>query len=174
VGLWEDEDYAHSERVNQYWRAAGKPKLNGWKCQQPWSPAFNSWLVGHAGVSDSQFPPVAAHWVYLARLIEASDLPGRYFVPRNVSTYRSTPGDIICASTEIPQSSARVGQVQPWTLQDTRTHCELVAKTSGRTLEAIGGNVRNSVSRSLLERDADGHLQPVPHRPWFLVLENRL
>jgi hypothetical protein len=41
-------------------------------------------------------------------------------------------------------------------------------------LEAIGSNVRSSVSRSLLELDGEGHLQPVPRRPWFLVLEDRL
>jgi hypothetical protein len=119
-------------------------------------------------------PPWSLLNIHLARLIEAPDLPWRYFVPRDVSTYRPKRGDIICASTEIHQSSARVGQVQLSMLQGTRTHCDLVVKTSGQTLEAIGGDVRNSVSRSLLEVDGDGRLQPVPHRPWFLVLENRL
>ncbi len=44
----------------------------------------------------------------------------------------------------------------------------------GQTLEVIGGNVRNSVSKSTLELDGEGHLRAMPRRPWFLILQNRL
>jgi hypothetical protein len=125
--------------------------------------------IPHVGLWEDED---AAH--SLSRLIELADLPGRYFVPRNVSSYRPKAGDLICASREIPQTRARAGQIPVWALTDAHTHCDLVVRTSGQTLEAIGGNVRNSVSRSLLELDGEGHLQPVPRRPWFLVLEDRL
>jgi hypothetical protein len=49
-----------------------------------------------------------------------------------------------------------------------------VVNKNGRTLEAVGGNVRNSVSKSVLELDDRGRLKPVPRRPWFLIMENRL
>jgi hypothetical protein len=49
-----------------------------------------------------------------------------------------------------------------------------VVRKSGQTLEVIGGNVRNSVSKSTLELDGAGRLRAVPRRPWFLILENRL
>jgi hypothetical protein len=55
-----------------------------------------------------------------------------------------------------------------------KAHCDLVVAKNGNTLGVIGGNVRNSVSRSTLELDGNGHLQAVPRRPWFLILENRL
>jgi len=67
-----------------------------------------------------------------------------------------------------------MGQVTPWLLQNARAHCDLVVKSDGRVLEAIGGNVRNSVSKSILELDSEGRLQPVERRSWFIVLENRL
>jgi hypothetical protein len=174
VGLWEDDDYARISRVNQYWRAVGKPSLTGRQCQEPWSAAFISWLMLQAGVPELQFRPASAHWVYLSKLIEDSGAQGRYFVPRSISAYRPQTGDLICASEEIPRGSALAGRVMPWSLQGTRTHCDLVVKTDGQTLEAIGGNVRNSVSKSVLELDPEGHLQPVARRPWFIVIENRL
>mgnify|MGYP001768040970 CR=1 FL=1 len=45
---------------------------------------------------------------------------------------------------------------------------------AAQSYQIVGGNVRNSVSRSTLELDAQGRLQAVPRRPWFLILENRL
>ncbi len=174
VGLWEDEDPERIGRVNQYWRAVDRPDLSGRHCQAPWSGAFISWLMREAGVPEWQFPPAAAHRSYLAQIIETSPEPGRFFVPRGIGVYRPEPGDLICSSAEIPPELARAGQVTPWTLQNVRSHCDLVVRTDGRTLEAIGGNVRNAVSKSFLELDAEGHLQRVGRRPWFLVLENRL
>jgi hypothetical protein len=174
VGLWEDEDPERISRVNLYWRAVGRPDLSGRHCQAPWSAAFISWLMREAGVPEWQFPPAAAHRSYLTQIIESSGDPGRYFVPRSIEAYRPAAGDLICASAEIPLGSARAGQVTPWSLHHVRSHCDLVVRTDGRTLEAIGGNVRNSVSKSLLELDEAGHLQPVERRAWFLVLENRL
>lgn len=174
VGLWEDEDHERISRVNQYWRAVGRPGITGLQCQKPWSAAFISWLMLEAGVPEFQFKPSAAHWVYLADLIEDSGEPGRYFVPRAIGAYSPRPGDLICASEEIPRARAMMGQVTPWSLQNARAHCDLVVKSDGRMLEAIGGNVRNSVSKSILELDSEGRLQPVERRSWFIVLENRL
>lgn len=172
VGYWEDDDGSRSSRVNLYWRAVGKAGLAGYDCQEPWSAAFTSWVMRTAGVPESQFPGSPAHWIYLSRLIEWSDGPGRWFVPRAINAYRPRPGDLICASKDLARASA--GQLQPWALNNARMHCDLVVKSEGRSLEAIGGNVRNSVSRSILELDGQGHLQPVPNRPWVLVMENRL
>ena len=174
VGLWEDDDAGRISRVGLYWQAVGKPGLSGRHCQEPWSAAFMSWLMQSAGVPEYQFPPAAAHWVYLSDIIDWSASPGRYFVPRAIGAYRPQPGDVICASKEISRASAMAGQLPPWALSNARMHCDLVVKADGRALEAIGGNVRNAVSRSVLELDGNGHLQPVASRPWVLVLENRL
>jgi len=174
VGAWEDDDGRYSGRVNAYWRAVGKPRLTGMDCQKPWSAAFLSWVMLGVGVPESQFPPAAAHRVYLAAVIEGASAPGRWFVPRRISDYSPKPGDLICATRAGDQPFMTQGYTDAWALDGARTHCDLVVEKRGRTLEVIGGNVRNSVSRSTLELDADGRLQPVPRRPWFLVLENRL
>jgi hypothetical protein len=41
-------------------------------------------------------------------------------------------------------------------------------------VQAIGGNVRDSVSRSVFPLDANGFLSPIAGRPFFTVIENRL
>jgi hypothetical protein len=66
------------------------------------------------------------------------------------------------------------GYTSPSMLKGTSTHCDLVIARQGQSLEAIGGNVRNSVSRISVELDANGRLQSVPRRPWFIILQNRL
>jgi hypothetical protein len=173
VGAWEDEDGGYSDRVNAYWRAVGKPDLGGRDCQQPWSAAFVSWVMLAAGVPESQFTPAAAHWVYLAGTIDGAGEPGRFFVPRGIEDYSPSPGDLICASRGPSHATAAAGASAP-ALRGASVHCDLVVAKEGRILEAIGGNVRNSVSKTTLALDPDGRLKPVPRRPWFLILQNRL
>jgi hypothetical protein len=174
VGAWEDDDARYSGRVNTYWRAVGKPGLYGVNCRQPWSAAFMSWVVERAGVPESQFPRVPAHWVYLTRMIEDAPLPGRYFVPRRIADYSPAPGDLICAYRGSARPSGSGGYASPRSLRSLPAHCDLVVTKKGRTLEVIGGNVRNSVSKVTLELDSRGRLRPVPRRPWFLIIQNRL
>jgi len=174
VGAWEDDGGSYSSRVNDYWRAVGQPRLDGLDCRQPWSAAFVSWVMQNAGVPESQFPRSQAHGVYLASLIEDSPYSGRYFVPRRITDYSPEPGDLICAYRAGSWADGGNGYASAWRLRSANTHCDLVVAKNGSTLEAIGGNVRNSVSRSTLELDGRGHIQPVPRRPWFLVLQNRL
>ncbi len=174
VGHWEDDSQRYSRRVNNYWRAVDKPGLTGMDCDKPWSAAFISWIMDSSGVPESQFRRSQAHWTYLASTIENASLPGRYFVPRRISDYSPEPGDLICAY----RSPSRIVTIGGYTtasmLYGVSAHCDLVVAKTGRTLEVIGGNVRNSVSRSSLELDAQGRLQRLSRRPWFLILDNRL
>ncbi|EXJ13293.1 hypothetical protein D779_3884 [Imhoffiella purpurea] len=174
VGYWEDEDALRSGRVNSYWRAAGKPGLDGMDCQRPWSAAFMSWVMQSSGVPSIQFARTTAHWIYLARMIDAAPLPGRYFVPRRIVDYSPEPGDLICASRKPSRVFSIHGYATARSLYGVSAHCDLVVGKEGRTLESIGGNVRNSVSKSRLELDAQGHLKPTKRRPWFVIMQNRL
>jgi hypothetical protein len=59
-------------------------------------------------------------------------------------------------------------------LYSWRMHCDIVVETSGQTLQAIGGNVRNSVSKTIMTLSPDGYVQFSRARPWVLIVENRL
>ena len=174
VGYWEDDDTGHSQRVNAYWRAVGQPRLDGMDCQQPWSAAFMSWVIQGAGVPASEFRPSIAHWVYLSQAVDGAIFPGRWFVPRRITDYSPQPGDLICAARGANRPRMVGGYTSASMLKGTSTHCDLVIAINGKTLEAIGGNVRNSVSKISVELDAAGRLQSVPRRPWFIILQNRL
>lgn len=174
VGDWEDDGPGQSRRVNIYWRAVGESKLTGMDCQKPWSAAFISWIMRNAGVPAHQFQPSIAHWTYLADLIESANLPGRYFVPRRLQDYSPEPGDLICAYRPPSRVVMIDGYVRTSALTGISSHCDLVIGKHGQTLEVIGGNVRNSVSKVRLELDSQGRLQPFSRRPWFLIMQNRL
>ena len=172
VGIWEDDDHAHSDRINQYWRAVGKYRLSGYDCKEPWSAAFISWIMRAAGVPIDLFPPSSAHRFYLNRLLANADDPSAVFIPHTMLQYKPKTGDLICA-TRSKAEPQDVMEKLPDSL-NSRLHCDIVVDTDGRILQAIGGNVRNSVSRTVLTLSPDGYLQYSSPRPWFLIIENRL
>ena len=53
-------------------------------------------------------------------------------------------------------------------------HCDIVVEVRPGEVHAIGGNVRDSVSRSVFPLDANGFLSPISARPYFTVIENTL
>jgi len=172
VGIWEDDDYAHSDRINQYWRAVGKSRLTGKDCSQPWSAAFISWVMQEAGIPESLFPRADAHKEYLSYFIHRAQSPDAVLIPHTIQEYKPKPGDLICANRGRGFFGEVVEEV-PEKL-NAKLHCDIVVDTDGRTLQAIGGNVRNSVSKTILTLSEEGYLRLSSHRPWFLVVENRL
>lgn len=172
VGIWEDDDPEHSDRINQYWRAVGKHRLSGYDCREPWSAAFISWVMRTTGVATDLFPPSSAHRFYLNRILANANDPFAAFIPHTIQQYKAQAGDLICA-TRSSVESQEVMEKLPDSL-NSRLHCDIVVETDGRTLQAIGGNVRNSVSRTVLTLSPEGYLQYSRPRPWFLIIENRL
>jgi hypothetical protein len=172
VGIWEDDDYPHSDRINQYWRAVGMNRLSGNDCKEPWSAAFISWIMQEAGVPASLFPPATAHKSYLSHFINKSQTPNAQFIPHTIQEYKPKPSDLICANRGRGYFGEVVEEV-PDRL-NAKLHCDIVVQTDGQTLQAIGGNVRNSVSKTILTLNQQGYLQLSSHRPWFLIIENRL
>lgn len=173
VGYWED-DGSHVYRVATYWQSVDMPGLDGNDCNQPWSAAFISYVMQRAGVPAYLFPPSRAHWVYLKHIIADSGGPSRSFVPHGIREYKPVPGDLICATREYLGAPMIRGPSDAIFLENNKLHCDIVVARKGQTLEVIGGNVRNSVSKSVLELDPKGHLRLMKRRPWFLVIENRM
>ncbi|WP_374381345.1 DUF2272 domain-containing protein [Dongia sp.] len=163
VGLWED-DRAGSARVAEYWRAVGTD-WTGYDGDKPWSAAFISWIMAKAGVPDGEMPPTATHAHYLRSAIDSAGKG--HWRPHPPADYTPRPGDLICA-TRAGQKIDRYDQVPT----GATLHCDIVVSVSSNELESIGGNVRNSVTRSKRLLGADGRLDTNRDRPWFLVLEN--
>ena len=175
VGKWEDDGETWANRVNVYWRSVGKPRLDGYDCKQPWSAAYISWVMTTAGLSESEFPPSDAHWNYIRYFANTHEGLAA-FTPHKINDYTPRSGDLICAtrgnSGFIPVYDAMdTGSVL---MGHTKLHCDIVTDVRGNQIEAVGGNVRNSVTKSTIATGPNGRLKPSERRPWFVVLENRL
>jgi hypothetical protein len=166
VGVWEDERRG-SPRVGQYWRAVDED-WSGRDCDKPWSAAFVSWLMLEAGVPPEQFTPSGLHADYLRAIPGAGSDAGARFALRDASLYSPRPGDLICA-TRAGASIPAYNRIP----DGTTMHCDLVVLNQGGRLESIGGNVRNSVSKTVRQVGPDGLLPAFGDRPWVLVVENR-
>lgn len=175
VGKWEDDGGPYTARVNTYWRSVGKPGLDGMDCKQPWSAAFISWVMDSAGVPHSLFPPDDAHWGYVHYILDHSDSANSGFIGHSITEYKPRPGDLICA-TRGNRGYTPVYAMDPITVLQghSKLHCDIVVEHNGNQIGVIGGNVRNSVSKTVMNLSPEGRLQISERRPWFVVLENRL
>lgn len=165
VGLWEDSR-SGSALVAKYWRAVAKPWA-GTDCDKPWSAAFVSWVVREAGIPERSFPGGALHADYLRAIAGHSNGADKRFRLRDPASYAPRPGDLICAPRG-GSRPARFDQIDP----EAPMHCDIVISNENGQLDSIGGNVRNSVSRTLRAVDATGLAASAVDRPWQLVVEN--
>lgn len=166
VGSWEDERRG-APLVAKYWQAVGED-YTGYDCDKPWSAAFISWLMQAAGVPAEVFPPSGLHADYLRAEIAHSTQANALFIPHDPASYAPKPGDLICAS----RAGTRIISYLD-VPADALLHCDLVVEAGTGHLASIGGNVRNSVSKTIRPVGSGGKLSGAGDRPWFLVLELR-
>jgi len=155
------------ERVRDYWKSVDRPQLSGLDSDVPWSAAFVSWDVQSAGVPRDLFCPDARHTIYVERIVQREKLPGAAFIAHHLSERAPMVGDLLCASRAGGGTSLE-------NLNRGPGHCDIVVDVQPGRLEAIGGNVHDSVSRSIFPLDANGFMSPIAERPFFAVIENRL
>lgn len=154
------------QRIQAYWASVGHPERSGVD-DVPWSAAFISWDIESAGVPRDLFCPDQTHSIYVERMIERARRPGAVFIPHRPNERAPQVGDLICAS--------RNGSgVTLDNLNRGAGHCDLVVEVRPGSVAAIGGNVDDSVTRSVFPLDANGILSPISGRPVFTVIENRL
>ena len=154
------------QRIADYWAAVGHGERSGLD-DIPWSAAFISWVIGNAGVPRGLFCPDQRHTIYVERLVERAGRPGARLIPRRPAERAPQVGDLICAS--------RAGSGTTLdNLNRGAGHCDIVVEVKPGWAAAIGGNVGDSVSRSVFPLDGNGFLSPISGRPVFTVIENRL
>jgi hypothetical protein len=155
------------QRINDYWKSVGRPNLSGLDTEVPWSAAFISWDIESAGVPRDLFCPDARHTIYVERLVERARRPGAAFMPLHIEERAPKVGDLICASRDNGGTTLE-------NLDRGPGHCDIVVEVRPGEVHAIGGNVGDSVTRSVFPLDASGFLSPISARRFFTVIENRL
>lgn len=154
------------QRINDYWASVGHPERSGLD-DVPWSAAFLSWDIQSAGVTRDLFCPDQTHTIYVERMVERAHRPGAAFVPRRPNERAPQVGDLICSSRNGSGTTLD-------NLNRGAGHCDIVVEVRPGAVAAIGGNVGDSVTRSVFPLDANGFLSPISARPYFTVIENRL
>lgn len=154
------------QRIQDYWASVGHPERNGLD-DVPWSAAFISWDIQSAGVPRDLFCPDQRHTIYVERLVERARRPGADFIPRRPDKRAPQVGDLICASRSGSGTTLD-------NLNRGAGHCDIVVEVRPGAVAAIGGNVGDSVTRSVFPLDANGFLSPISARPYFTVIENTL
>jgi hypothetical protein len=155
------------QRINDYWKSVDQPHLSGLDTEVPWSAAFISWDIQSAGVPRDLFCPDQRHTIYVERLVERARRPGADFIPRRPDKRAPQVGDLICASRSGSGTTLD-------NLNRGAGHCDIVVEVRPGAVAAIGGNVGDSVTRSVFPLDANGFLSPISARPYFTVIENTL
>jgi hypothetical protein len=154
------------ERIHDYWASVRHPERSGMD-DVPWSAAFISWDIESAGVPKDLFCPDQRHTIYVERMVQRARQPGAAFVPRRPEERAPQVGDLICASRQGSGTTLD-------NLNRGAGHCDIVVEVLPGAVAAIGGNVDDSVSRSVFPLDGNGFLSPISGRPVFTVIENRL
>ena len=139
-----------------------------------WSAAFISWVIGAAGVDAPEFAPDAAHARYLDHLDALAEAHPALapFLPRDPADYAPQPGDLVCRDRSRrpllswAERAAERGRFRPM-------HCDIVLTAAFGVVEAVGGNVSDSVTLARWPTDAGGRLLPEP-RPFLVIMQNRL
>jgi hypothetical protein len=155
------------QRINDYWKSVDRPNLTGLDTEVPWSAAFISWDIQSAGVPHDLFCPDARHTIYVERMVVRAREPGAAFIPRHLNERAPQVGDLICASRSNGGTTLE-------NLDRGPGHCDIVVEVRPGQVHAIGGNVGDSVTRSVFPLDASGFLSPISARQFFTVIENRL
>lgn len=155
------------QRINDYWKSVDRPNLSGLDVEVPWSAAFISWDIESAGVPRDLFCPDARHTIYVERMVMRTRRPGAVFIPHPIDKHAPRVGDLICASRDNGGTTLE-------NLNRGPGHCDIVVEVRPGEVHAIGGNVGDSVTRSVFPLDGRGFLAPISARPFFTVIENRL
>jgi hypothetical protein len=176
----EDDEGAIRDNRPRY-RAAlhgqGEGQAPGLWAEPAWSAAFVSWVFRAAGVDAREFPVNATHSLYLDGLIaDARAFPATApFIPHAPEERAPAPGDLVCFDrSRAPlahwtERLAETGRPRPM-------HCDIVVEVSPGWVDAVGGNVSDTVALTRYPAGPDGRLSPAPpgRPPFILVMESRL
>ncbi len=143
--------------LKDYW-TTGAETVYGYNNNLAWSAAFISWVVKKAG-GGSDFKYTGAHttYTYFAKQNRVAGNSNRFKAYRT-NEVKPEAGDIIVRNRGTSRFTYE--NVQP---DKPGTHGDIVLKVNERSVEVIGGNVSDSVSKSTYPLRPDGYLDSPNH-----------
>jgi hypothetical protein len=156
-------DSSMIESIKKYWNEGTDTFWSESKMvSEAWSSAFISYLMKKAGAGDD-FKRSNSHSVYIRDAIknrkEGNKNPFKGYKPTEVSVAK---GDLVCF--------ARQGGVGYDTNGAYMSHCDLVVDVKDNKATSIGGNVSNSVSKTIVDLDSKNKIKD---KKYFVVIKNQ-
>ena len=157
--------------VGEMWKAIDQP-LDGKDNDVPWSAAAISFMVRNAGKEFKKYKKfkfAAAHSRYIhdaisRRINEDDTVP---FWGFRLFEVRPQIGDIVCKWRETPRTFDDAAVSDAY-----KSHCDIVIRIGPDDLQAIGGNVNNSVSLTTYRKTPSGFVERADNA--FALLVNRV
>lgn len=142
--------------LQDYWVTGAEA---GWVLRKPnwwsnsaWSAAFISWIMKKAGAGSAfEYSPVHAVYTKAAKDNRLANNANPFKAYR-ITEIKPQVGDLVC------KTRARSGTTYDNVRRGRKTHCDIVIKVQPNKLITIGGNVRESVSKTPVTTDANGHI----------------
>lgn len=151
-------------RLKDYWAATGNTYES--MKQSPWSAAFISYLMKEAGAKDD-FKYATSHSTYVVQAIKNRlNNKGRFkgYKPEEV---KIEVGDLVC----YPRSGSGANYNSTGSYE---SHCDIVTSINKRTgiATAVGGNVSDSVSKTIIPLDTKGKIDKTKtNKGYFVVIK---
>jgi hypothetical protein len=138
----------------------------------PWSAAFVSWCVKHAGATAAEFKFAMAHSVFVNQAIKNALKGQGVFHGLDITVHSPGVGDII--------QNNRAGNTFDFAFARTHSsyvsHSAIVVEvgqdTQGQFAFCVGGNEDDSIRRTIVRLDSNGFIKQRQGNPFICVVKN--
>ena len=160
------------DKLRSYWREGANLNWSDEKMiDEAWSSAFISWIMNKGGAGN-EFPRTASHSVYIRSSVknrkENNKNPFKaYKVDEPEAKVKL--GDLVC----YPRQSG----VNYDTTGSYKSHCDIITEIRETEAVSIGGNVSNSVTKTIVPITKDGYIDKSRDKKgyggYFVVIKNK-
>lgn len=170
-GRIKEGDSRTMDRLRSYWREGANVNWSDQKMiDEAWSSAFISWVMNKGGAGN-EFPRTASHSEYIRMSVknrkENNENPFKGYKPSEEQA-KVKVGDLVC----YPRQSG----VSYDSTSSYKSHCDLVTEVKENEAVSIGGNVSNSVTKTIVPLTKEGYIDKSKDKKsyggYFVVIKN--
>lgn len=154
----------YKDRVGEYWKKGTNKNIDGCDRSVPWSSAFISFVMKKSGAKDD-FIYTSGHSKYIRPFISNAKAGRGKFRAYPLHKEKPQLGDLVCYTRE--------SGVDYDTTRSYKSHCDIVTDVNklNNTIEVIGGNVSDGVTKRILSINDRGYLDDKSN-DWFTIIKN--
>lgn len=156
-----ENDPAIITRLQKYWQeGAGRTLSDAGARAEAWSAAFISYVMKKSGVKN--FPFSASHSTYITAAIKNRKEGKKGIKGYKVDEKKVQVGDLVCYAR---QSGANYDSAGPYL-----SHCDIITKINKNEADSVGGNVSQSVSKTIVPLTHDGFIDKSKDKKGYFVI----